>query len=152
MHIVSLFTEINERSSKESLAPIKTWEVQLLRSTDYDNGRLLIHVPGLYFVYSQIRFVEYQTLSGRKPAEYYSHYVYKLNDNLPNGGKILLLHNSQAQSWGEGQDRSEHTSYVGGVFHLNINDSIEVRVTNLQQVVWEPSSTYFGLYQISYIP
>ena len=140
----------------EGQVPVRHWDTPTLSRLQYRYGRLVIQEAGLYFVYSQVHFVKYLERAGPNSPQppirhaHFSHYVYKYNVILANGGDELLLHHSQGscQNNNNNVDRDEYTSYVGATFRLIPQDEIFIRVSNLSEVMWDPRSTYFGLYRV----
>ena len=142
--------------------PVAHWDIGLgqqmdtLNRLEYRYGRLVIQEPGIYFVYSQVHFVEYfqrdeNSDSHHSQSSSYSHYVYKYNAILPNGGNQLLLHHSSSPCQSKSKDFHEYTSYVGAIFKLKPQDEIFVKVSNISMVEWDSRATYFGLYQIAHV-
>ncbi|ESO82164.1 hypothetical protein LOTGIDRAFT_135217, partial [Lottia gigantea] len=121
-------------------------------SVTYRHGRIVVPVPGLYYVYSQVSFLERYVQSRDSAASTespsLSHYIYRYNIIYPNGGEEKMIQNSITKCWGTNKGFGEYTSYLGAVFDLRQGDEIFVKVSNLTMVARDPKSNYFGLFKI----
>lgn len=122
----------------------------------YRHGRIVVKASGLYYVYSQISFLEVFDVDNRGVAirnDYLeshslSHYMYRYNLIYPNGGEEELMQNSITKCWGQNKAFGEYSSYLGAVFYLRKGDEVFVKVSNLTLIVQNPKSNYFGLFKL----
>ncbi|XP_050390014.1 tumor necrosis factor ligand superfamily member 10 [Patella vulgata] len=128
-------------------------DLAFAKKVTYRHGRIVVPVPGLYYVYSQISFLELfmnrdsgNGASTESPS--LSHYLYRYNIIYPNGGEEKMIQNSITKCWGQNKGFGEYTSYLGAVFDLRQGDEIFVKVSNLTMVVKDPKSNYFGLFKL----
>ncbi|KAK3094465.1 hypothetical protein FSP39_002072 [Pinctada imbricata] len=115
------------------------------------NDRIKVNTSGLYFVYSQVYFVSYphsQTNSSSSSHALY-HFVYRFNVIYANGGEELLLKGVRTKCWSRIKDFDDYTSYTGAVLHLNANDEIYVKVSNVSSISVDSKATFLGLFKIS---
>ncbi|XP_045201283.2 tumor necrosis factor ligand superfamily member 10-like [Mercenaria mercenaria] len=137
------------------LFPIVHWISQeafaFTRKVQYRFGRIVISEEGLYYVYSQLSFLEVfdnprNIETGSLPL---SHYIYRYNFIYPRGGEESMIQSSITKCWGQNQAFGEYTSYLGAVFHLRQGDELFVKVSNLTLIVREPKLNYFGLFKVN---
>lgn len=140
--------------------PIDKWihqeDLAFTNHVTYRHGRIVVPEDGLYYVYSQIAFLEVlfdhtDSTSGggagtQSPS--LSHYLYRYNIIYPNGGEEKLIQNSITKCWGPNKAFGEYTSYLGAVFHLRQSDEVFVKVSNITMVARDPKSNYFGLFKV----
>lgn len=143
--------------------PIGIWihdkDLAFTNHVTYRHGRIVVPDDGLYYVYSQVSFLEVLPISGTGyggsgPSGYgtespsLSHYLYRYNIIYPNGGEEKLVQNSITKCWGPNKAFGEYTSYLGAVFLLRQGDEVFVKVSNLSMVARDPKSNYFGLFKV----
>ncbi|XP_076454220.1 uncharacterized protein LOC143289179 [Babylonia areolata] len=151
--------------------PISMWiyreDLAFINHVTYRYGRIVVPDDGLYYVYSQVAFLEVLSPSnggsgggggsGRSPSSAgaygtespsLSHYLYRYNIIYPNGGEEKLVQNSITKCWGPNRAFGEYTSYLGAVFHLRQGDEVFVKVSNLTMMALDPKSNYFGLFKL----
>ncbi|KAK7479022.1 hypothetical protein BaRGS_00029783 [Batillaria attramentaria] len=138
--------------------PIAQWihqeDLAFTNHVTYRHGRIVVPDDGLYYVYSQIAFLEVLLdHSGSNPgpgtdSPSLSHYLYRYNIIYPNGGEEKLVQNSITKCWGPNKAFGEYTSYLGAVFHLRQGDEVFVKVSNITMVARDPKSNYFGLFKV----
>lgn len=122
----------------------------------YQYGRLVVPSTGLYFIYSQVSFLEMLDIAKQgesKPqstaSSSLSHYLYRYNIIYPRGGEETLIQNSITKCLGNNKAFGEYTSYLGAVFKLRQGDEIFVKVSNLTLLTKDPKSNYFGMFKIN---
>lgn len=111
----------------------------LLHQIGYDNntGSLVVQKEGLYQVYSKVAF---------KNTSVFHHSV-ELKTSAYKGKDLPLL-TARKYSAAKHQDQSSN-SYLGGVFYLQVNDSIFVKVRNTAQLQrHEAYEHVFGAYML----
>ncbi|KAL8559053.1 hypothetical protein ACOMHN_008241 [Nucella lapillus] len=140
--------------------PIGQWiyqeDLAFINHVTYRYGRIVVPEDGLYYVYSQVAFLEVISLPGasRPSSEHgtespsLSHYLYRYNIIYPNGGEEKLVQNSITKCWGPNKAFGEYTSYLGALFHLRQGDEVFVKVSNLTMMAMDPKSNYFGMFKI----
>ncbi|XP_041351614.1 tumor necrosis factor ligand superfamily member 10-like [Gigantopelta aegis] len=143
--------------------PISSWvyetDLAFTNHVTYRHGRIVVPTDGLYYVYSQISFLEVfdplhgdgsqsnpSSTSTESPS--LSHYIYRYNIIYPLGGEEPLVQNSITKCWGQNKAFGEYVSYLGAVFNLRQGDEVFVKVSNLSMVAREPKSNYFGLFKL----
>nr|KAG5693540.1 hypothetical protein BaRGS_019866 [Batillaria attramentaria] len=141
--------------------PIAQWihqeDLAFTNHVTYRHGRIVVPDDGLYYVYSQIAFLEVLLdHSGSNPgpgtdSPSLSHYLYRYNIIYPNGGEEKLVQNSITKCWGPNKAFGEYTSYLGAVFHLRQGDEVFVKVSNITMVARDPKSNYFGLFKVKFL-
>lgn len=108
----------------------------LLYGMSYNDGKLIIQKEGYYYVYSKINFLYDKRF----------HHTVLLRTHLYKGKDIPLL---QARRSSEGHETLRSNSFLGGVFQLNKNDAIYVKVNNVSQIIRHKSyENTFGAYMI----
>lgn len=137
--------------------PISSWthdaDLAFTNKVHYRTGRLVVPSTGLYYVYSQVSFLEMfddgdmRDLQGSPNS--LSHYIYRYNIIYRRGGEEKLIQNSITKCKGQNKQFGEYTSYLGALFHLRKSDEIFVKVSNLTLIVREPKLNYFGLFKVS---
>lgn len=122
----------------------------------YRHGRLVIPSTGLYFIYSQVSFLEMLDIAKQGESKQQStassslsHYLYRYNIIYPRGGEETLIQNSITKCWGHKKAFGEYTSYLGAVFKLRQGDEIFVKVSNLTLLTKDHKSNYFGMFKIN---
>lgn len=137
--------------------PISQWisdeDLAFTNRVQYRHGRIVIRDSGLYYVYSQISFLEvFDVASNHKDdtgSQSLSHYLYRYNIIYPKGGEESMIQNSITKCWDQNKAFGEYTSYLGAVFYLRQGDELFVKVSNLTLMVREPKLNYFGLFKIN---
>ena len=116
------------------------------------NDRIRVNTPGLYFIYSQVYFVSYQNGAQNNVTSSHAlyHFVYRFNVIYPNGGEELILKSVRTKCWSRAKDFDDHTSYTAAAIHLNANDEIYVKVSNVSYVSRDSKATFLGLFKISW--
>lgn len=108
----------------------------LLHEMYYEDRCLLIQKEGFYYVYSKVSFFDTGAFyhSVEKKTKLYV-------------GKSIPLLNSRKYS--KGSSKLQSNSYLGGVFHLQKDDALFVKVGNTSKVVRHKSfENIFGAYMI----
>ncbi|XP_045201285.2 tumor necrosis factor ligand superfamily member 10-like [Mercenaria mercenaria] len=135
--------------------PISHWisqeDLAFTSKVQYRHGRIVILEEGLYYVYSQLSFLEVfdNPNSIETGSQSLSHYIYRYNIIYPHGGEEAMIQNSITKCWGQNKAFGEYTSYLGAVFHLRQGDELFVKVSNLTLIVREPKLNYFGLFKVN---
>ncbi|XP_029633496.1 tumor necrosis factor ligand superfamily member 10 [Octopus sinensis] len=130
-------------------------DLGFIQRAKYRHGRIVIPSTGVYFIYSQVSFLEVVDIKqgNSKPpsttSPSLSHYLYRYNLIYPHGGEETLIQNSITKCWGHNKSFGEYTSYLGAVFQLRQGDEIFVKVSNLTLLTNDPKSNYFGLFKIN---
>lgn len=141
-YIPGRLIEISEWVSNTDLA--------FTNKVQYRHGRIVILEAGLYYVYSQLSFLErLDDPSSVSTSQSLSHYIYRYNIIYPNGGEEQMVQSSFTKCSGENKRVGEYTSYLGSVFYLRQGDEVFVKVSDLTLVVWEPKQNYFGLFKVN---
>ncbi|XP_076435863.1 uncharacterized protein LOC143275556 [Babylonia areolata] len=139
--------------------PIGLWiheeDLAFTHHVTYRHGRIVVPEDGLYFVYSQVAFLEVLPIGASSNPSIYStespslsHYLYRYNIIYPNGGEEKLVQNSITKCWGPNRAFGEYTSYLGAVFNLRQGDEVFVKVSNVTMMAPDPKSNYFGLFKV----
>lgn len=121
------------------------------RDMVYRYGRLVVPTDGMYYVYSQVSFLERfddDRVRRRSRSKSLSHYLYRYNVIYPRGGEEMLTQNSITKCCTESKSFGEYSSYLGAVFQLRANDEIYVKVSNLSILSKDPKLNYFGLFRV----
>lgn len=135
--------------------PISHWisqeDLAFTSKVQYRHGRIVVLEEGLYYVYSQLSFLEVFDKPGAidTGSQSLSHYIYRYNIIYPHGGEESMIQNSITKCWGQNKAFGEYTSYLGAVFHLRQGDELFVKVSNLTLIVREPKLNYFGLFKVN---
>ncbi|XP_046574306.1 tumor necrosis factor ligand superfamily member 10-like [Haliotis rubra] len=139
--------------------PISSWiystDLAFSDHVSYRHGRIVVPSDGLFYVYSQVSFLEVFNIHSDGSSSSYStespslsHYLYRYNIIYPHGGEETLIQNSITKCWGQNKAFGEYTSYLGAVFHLRQGDEVFVKVSNITMVSRDPKSNYFGLFKL----
>ncbi|KAL3847946.1 hypothetical protein ACJMK2_018835 [Sinanodonta woodiana] len=135
--------------------PISQWiydeDLAFYNLVSYRHGRIVILTPGLYYVYSQVSFLEMFGIGSNTAetgSQSLSHYLYRYNIVYPNGGEETLIQNSITKCWGQNKNFGEYTSYLGAIFQLRQGDELFVKVSNLSLIVRDPKQNYFGVFKL----
>lgn len=131
-------------------------DIAFTRNVEYRHGRLVIPEDGLYYVYSQISFLEMFDVhnndaygsKGSSDSPSLSHYLYRYNILYHNGGEETLAQNSITKCWGQSKTFGEYTSNLGAVLSLRNGDEIFIKVSNISMVATDPKLSYFGLFKV----
>ncbi|XP_052783995.1 tumor necrosis factor ligand superfamily member 10-like [Mya arenaria] len=136
--------------------PISYWisneDLAFTNKVQYRHGRIVILEAGLYYVYSQLSFLEVFDRPGAQVdtgSQSLSHYIYRYNIIYPHGGEEAMIQNSITKCWGQNKAFGEYSSYLGAVFYLRQGDELFVKVSNLTLIVREPKLNYFGLFKVN---
>ncbi|KAK3094355.1 hypothetical protein FSP39_000747 [Pinctada imbricata] len=129
------------------------WDADLafMHHVSYRHGRIVVPSNGLYYIYSQMAFLEYYP-NGKvdnSVANSLSHYLYRYNVIYPRGGEEKLAQNSVSKCISSNKQFAEYTSYLGALFQLRQGDEVFVKVSNLSLVGRDPKLIYFGLFKLS---
>ena len=145
---IRLFVITGTNGAHKITSWISDGDVTHRRHVTYNNGCLVIPTDGLYYVYTQVHFVEYQLFSERHggDSQRVSHFLFRFNPFYPSVGEERLLQSSESKSWA--RDVFEHTSYLGATFHLRAGDEIYVAVSDPTLLHGDFKSSYFGVVQI----
>ena len=136
---------------------LRNVDLAFIQQVIYRHGRIVVPLDGLYFIYSQVSFMEALPSSRSTPSDtqFYqttsptvSHYLYRYNIIYPDGGEEKLIQNSISKYWGSRQKIGEYTSYLGAAFLLRKGDEIFVKVSNLTMLTYDPKSCFFGLFKV----
>ncbi|XP_055955784.1 uncharacterized protein LOC126832281 isoform X2 [Patella vulgata] len=131
---------------------LPTRSLSLLSGVKLQHDRLIVQTKGIYLVYSQIYFKLIEDVNWPDGLKIISHIVDRYNDNLPNDGEEKLLQSVHTLTEISTQRRSNidfHSSYISGVFELDVGDEIYTRVTSRQIVSRDPTLNYIGLVMLS---
>lgn len=108
----------------------------ILKEMGYRNRGLIIQKEGYYFVYSKVFFTDNGT---------FYHSVEKETDKYA-GGFIPLL---QSRKYSPRSDTVRSNSFLGGVFKLEKNDALYVKVSDKKKLVLHKSiENVFGAFMI----
>lgn len=108
----------------------------LLHEIERNNTSLLIKKEGFYYVYSKISFLD---------TDAFHHSVELKTQRYP--GKSITLLASREYSQRSSNIRSN--SYLGGVFHLHIDDALFVKVSDTSKILrYKSFENIFGAYMI----
>uniref|UniRef100_UPI00358EA4D5 tumor necrosis factor ligand superfamily member 10-like n=1 Tax=Myxine glutinosa TaxID=7769 RepID=UPI00358EA4D5 len=123
-----------------------------LRHMSYEPGTASLRVlrPGLYYVYAQVYFRYRQDMGRRglhtpKPRHHMVQYLYKKN-SYPE--PLLLAKGGQTKCWSQDADYGLYSIYLGGVFHLHMNDRLFLSVTDASLIDHNQEASFFGAFQI----
>ncbi|MBN3289328.1 TNF14 factor, partial [Polypterus senegalus] len=133
-------------SSPGTAGPLK-WESKLgeafTNEVDYtENGGLLIKHEGFYYIYSKVFYGE---IACKQKHTYFSHAIckkmpwYKKEIELMQMKKFYCI--DSAGQW-------LANSYLGGVFHLQPDEEIYVKVDNKELVRLGTAENFFGVFQV----
>ncbi|XP_050418941.1 tumor necrosis factor ligand superfamily member 10-like [Patella vulgata] len=144
------------KNDVENLPPVHnllpTRSLSLLSGVKLHHDRLIVQTKGIYLVYSQIYFKLIEDVNWPDGLKIISHIVDRYNDNLPNDGEEKLLQSVHTLTQISTQRRSNidfHSSYISGVFELDVGDEIYTRVTSRQIISRDPTLNYIGLVMLS---
>lgn len=137
--------------------PVSQWisdeDLAFTNRVQYRHGRIVIRESGVYYVYSQVSFLEVFDVNSNHNedtgSQSLSHYLYRYNIIYPKGGEESMIQNSITKCWDNKKAFGEYTSYLGAVFYLRQGDELFVKVSNLTLMVREPKLNYFGLFKIN---
>ncbi|XP_033097214.1 uncharacterized protein LOC117101350 [Anneissia japonica] len=118
------------------------WHVQSANRTLFSRGCIKIEYAGMYFVYSQIYFYTEQNRPTSEPTNITaaSNHEPMLHETCRNEKPIM----KSAVPY-----RDFTSKYHGGVFKLEKNDEISIRVSkNDYHVNLNPELTFFGVYSL----
>ncbi|XP_034395169.1 tumor necrosis factor ligand superfamily member 14 [Cyclopterus lumpus] len=118
---------------------IMAWSMDadpLLYEMGYENKSLVIQKEGYYHVYSKVSFLD---------IDEFHHSINRRTERYSRGIIPLLI--SRRSSEGSSSTRSN--SYLAGVFHLHIKDTLFVEVSQASRIVRiTPYENVFGAYMI----
>ncbi|XP_030637719.1 tumor necrosis factor ligand superfamily member 10-like [Chanos chanos] len=161
----------SEQKQRNINAAIVHWNAKqgYLSHLGYHNGRILIHEPGLYYIYAKTCFrfyynldsnsesvsgtdssldslLEVQTLQGGVQL-----FQYVYNERLIHSSPVrvvLLMRSGSTQRWN--QDTYHMCcQQQGGVFALRSGDGLYVNVSNSWMLDPDAEGSYFGTFRIS---
>ncbi len=108
----------------------------LLHEMDYKDKSLIVQKEGYYYVYSKVSFLD---------TDVFHHSVH-VKTKLYIGKSIPLL---SSRKYSEGSSKIRSNSYLGGVFHLNKDDALFVKVSNASKILrYKSFENIFGAYMI----
>ncbi|XP_051776252.1 tumor necrosis factor ligand superfamily member 14 [Erpetoichthys calabaricus] len=133
-------------SSPGTAGPLK-WESKLgeafTHEVDYtDNGSLLIKHEGFYYIYSKVFYGE---IACKQKPTYFSHAIYKKMPSYKKEIELMLMKKFYCID-SSGQWLAN--SYLGGVFHLQPDEEIYVKVDNKELVRLGTAENFFGVFQV----
>lgn len=105
----------------------------------YEEGRLKVKEPGLYYIYSQVTFC---TKAATLAPFTLSVYLY-----LPMEEDRLLLRGQDTHSTSNPQCDLQSLR-VGGAFRLRQGDMVFANVTDSLRMVYTHGNTYFGIFKL----
>ncbi|XP_034047099.1 tumor necrosis factor ligand superfamily member 14 [Thalassophryne amazonica] len=107
----------------------------LIHEMIYEDQNLIIQREGYYYIYSKVFFSE---------TSVFNHTIQKNTQGYSKSITLLLSRKSPKTG-----NNGRSNSYLGGVFHLDKNDRLFVKVSNTSQIVrhW-PYENVFGAYMI----
>ncbi len=119
-------------------------------------GRLIIPTTGLYYMYSQLYFVDWSASPAEDAQEVtpklkwpFYHALYRYNVIYPNSGEELMMAATQSRVQSAPYLPGEYTSYVAGALLLRAGDEVYVKCTNPHLLSHVPELNYFGLFLIN---
>ncbi|KAJ8313459.1 hypothetical protein KUTeg_008982 [Tegillarca granosa] len=153
-HLMGSVSRLDQDPVPGQQFPISSWiydvDLAFTNRVEYRHGRIVVPSDGLYYVYSQVSFLEFFRRGNTASfGNSLSHYIYRYNIIYSNGGEENLIQNSITKCWGRNQQFGEYTSYLGALFYLRKGDELFVKVSNLTLVAREPKLNYFGLFKLS---
>ncbi|ESP04482.1 hypothetical protein LOTGIDRAFT_237340 [Lottia gigantea] len=140
----------------QDLPPTRTLELlpqrslSLLRGVELRRDHLIIQTRGLYLIYSQIYFKVIQGTNWPLGLNLLCHIVERYNRRIPNDGIEKLLQDMYTlPKRPPGNTMFDfHTSYISGVFELEVNDEVYVRASLEDVVSRLPTLNYIGLVKL----
>ncbi|ESP04486.1 hypothetical protein LOTGIDRAFT_237341 [Lottia gigantea] len=140
----------------QDLPPTRTLEVlprrslSLLRGVELRRDHLIIQTRGLYLIYSQIYFKVIQGTNWPLGLNLLCHIVERYNRRIPNDGIEKLLQDMYTlPKRPPGNTMFDfHTSYISGVFEMEVNDEVYVRASLEDVVSRLPTLNYIGLVKL----
>lgn len=107
----------------------------LLYEMEYKDRSLVLQKAGYYYVYSKVFFSDNGVF----------HHFVDLRTEKYYGKSINLLQSRKYST----KSNKQSNSYLGGVFYLDKDDAIFVKVSNTSKIVrHKPSENFFGAYMI----
>ncbi|KAG5852784.1 tumor necrosis factor ligand superfamily member 11-like isoform X1 [Anguilla rostrata] len=122
----------------------------------YHNGRILVQVGGLYYIYAKTCFRYYANAyePGARPShqledntqliQYIYHEKHTQNTITP----TVLMKSGSTQQWGT-TDYNMYCEQQGGIFALKEGDGLLVKVSNPWMLDPDAEGSYFGAFKIS---
>jgi len=139
-------------TNDNNFALISNWSVT--NSSDsfcsmikHRDGRLVVLHAGLYYVYSQVQFLNYPADDLGSTHAQLSHSVCRWNVVYPNDGIKIVMKRTMTARWPLGTDVDQRASYLGGVYALRAGDEVFVRLSK-SGVRNESQMTFFGMFAI----
>lgn len=113
----------------------------------YRNGRLVVPVPGTYFIYSFVDFYEECNRSngnvdGKKSHTPIKHAIFKFN--IIDEEETEIVTNVQPQTVSSNKFFNSYNSYVSTLAELKAGDELSVKVSNISLLRYT-TNNYFGL-------
>lgn len=112
----------------------------LLYEMSYDNGSLVIQKEGYYYVYSKVSF---------KDTGVFHHSICRRTQLYTKGRDFPLLTSRKYSDKTSTTQKASSNSYLGGVFHLKVDDNVFVKVSNTTKLLLhDPYEHIFGAYML----
>lgn len=112
----------------------------LLYEMSYNNGSLVIQKEGYYHVYSKVSF---------RDTGVFHHTICRRTQLYTKGKDFPLLTSRKYSDKTSATQEASSNSYLGGVFHLKVDDNVFVRVSNTAKLLLhEPYEHIFGAYML----
>ncbi|ESP03277.1 hypothetical protein LOTGIDRAFT_171624 [Lottia gigantea] len=124
--------------------------LSVLRGVGLRKDHLIIQTRGLYLIYSQIYFKVIRGTNWPLRLNLLCHIVERYNRRIPNDGIEKLLQNMYTlPKRAPGNTMFDfHTSYISGVFEMEVNDEVYVRALLEDDIARDPTSNYLGLVKL----
>lgn len=140
------------------------WNVEqgFLSQFGYQDGRILVRKPGLYYVYAKTCFRYYDELEPRLRGSPSDHRLAATSSPVqliqyifherPSGGATLrptvVMKSGSTQHWRVGGYHM-YCQQQGGAIALRTGDGLFVRVSNAWMLDPEAEGSYFGMFRIT---
>lgn len=112
----------------------------LLHEMSYNNGSLVIQKEGYYYVYSKVSF---------KDTGVFYHSICRTTQLYTKGMAIPLLTSRKYSDKTSTTQKASSNSYLGGVFHLKVDDNVYVSVSDITKLLLHESYEHiFGAYML----
>ncbi|XP_077994464.1 tumor necrosis factor ligand superfamily member 10-like [Glandiceps talaboti] len=144
----------NHVSSENDMIKVGPWEwrygISFIKHVQVDGSDLVVLIPGIYYVYSQVYFRYYPGSKETDKVTEYLHYT-MLNSTTYPIEPITLMKSGCMQN----QDENSHkyyTSFHSGLFHLREGDKVYMKVYLHDDIIEldnRQESTYIGMYRVS---
>ncbi|CAL1530015.1 unnamed protein product [Lymnaea stagnalis] len=119
---------------------------EIVRGSRIVQNGINIQYTGLYYIYSSLKFASNVTGSPIKLSDRsWFHYVHRISPNSPMNSGVLLraVHTICPQC-----NKSQESTYTGGIFHLTKGDTIKVCLSGLGIAGFSDESSYFGMFML----